>query len=358
MGAAHNAVLRHTLAVHEQDIHSADGTRIRAWRAGEHGRDVLLCPGLGTMPEAWPYLTRPAMGQRLRVHSWYHRGTLGSARPTDPTRIRLADHMADAVAVLDAAGIEQAVVMGWSMGASVATELVTRYPDRVSGLLLVAGAPGDPFGGLLGGLDAFGLPSELRHQLTGLTARLVRDAGPLLNAVLHRVPVNKVTATMVRHSGVMRPASPVADVVAAGRRFLSHDWGWYGRLAMALVDLPAPDLTRVRCPVTVLTGRYDVIADPTYVARAVGALPQARLRVLPTSHFLPLEAPDDLADELFWLIERADAVVAAAEWADLPVRPVPVPPAPRRPLNDHVLVRCTAANSPLTFAGLGWMSCV
>lgn len=338
MGAAHNVVLGHTLAVHEQDIYSADGTRIRTWRTGESGRDVLLCPGLGTMPEAWPYLTRPTTRQRLRVHSWYHRGTLGSARPADPSRVRLADHVADAVAVLDEAGIEQTVVMGWSVGASVATELATRYPDRVAGLLLVAGAPGDPFGGLLRGLDVFGVPDDLRRQLTAVATKLMRDTGPLLNAVLHRVPVNRLTAMVVRHSGVMRPASPTADVVAAGRRFLSHDWGWYGRLALALLDQPAPDLARVRCPVTVLTGKYDVIADSAYVARAVGALPQARIRVLPTSHFLPLEAPDDLAEELLLLIERADAVVAAAEWANLPVRAVPVPPAPRRPLNDHVLV--------------------
>jgi pimeloyl-ACP methyl ester carboxylesterase len=329
--------------VREHDIFSADGTRIRAWRTGGHGRDVLLCPGLGTMPEAWPYLTRPATGRRLNVHSWYHRGTLGSARPADPTRIRLADHVADALAVLDDAGVERAVVMGWSVGAAVATELVARYPDRFSALLLVAGAPGDPFGGLLRGLDVFGLPGDLGRQLAELATRVMRDAGPLVNAVLHRVPVNRITATVVRHSGVMLPASPTNDVVAAGRRFLSHDWGWYGRMALALAHEAAPELGQVCCPVTVLAGRYDVIADPRYVARAVGALPQARIRVLPTSHFLPLEAPDALADELHLLIERADAVLAAAEWAGLPVRcgperSVPVPPAPRSPVHDHVPV--------------------
>jgi pimeloyl-ACP methyl ester carboxylesterase len=324
--AARSRVVRHTLAVREHDVISADGTRIRAWRTGEPGRDVLLCPGLGTMPEAWPYLTRAAGdAQRPRVHSWYHRGTLGSARPADVTHLRLADHVDDAVAVLDDAGIDQAVVMGWSVGAAVATELVNRHPDRVSGLLLVAGAPGDPFGGLLRGLDTL-LPTELRRQLAELVTRVVRDTGPLLNAVLHRVPVNRLTAAVVRHSGVMRPASPTADVVAAGKRFLSHDWGWYGQLALALADEPAPSLTAVRCPVTVVAGRYDVIADARYVAQAVGALPQARIRILPTSHFLPLEAPDELAGELRLLIDRVDAVQAAARWADLPVAPLPRTP--------------------------------
>jgi pimeloyl-ACP methyl ester carboxylesterase len=324
--AAPQRVVRHTFAVREHDISSADGTTIRAWRTGETGRDVLLCPGLGTMPEAWPYLARPDADE-LRVHSWYHRGTLGSARPADPSHLRLADHVADAVAVLDDAGIERAVVMGWSVGAAVACELAARCPDRVAGLLLVAGAPGHPFGGMFGVLGSLGVSAGARRQLAEGAARLLRDAGPVLNAVLHRVPVNSVTAAVVRHSGVMRPASPTEHVVAAGRRFLSHDWSWYGRLALALAKEPAPDLTGVRCPVAVLAGRYDVLADPKYVAKAVGALPQARIRVLPTSHFLPLEAPDELAEELRLLIGRADAVLGAARWLR-PVRDLPVPRSP------------------------------
>jgi pimeloyl-ACP methyl ester carboxylesterase len=334
--AARRGVVRHTFPVREHDISSADGTTIRVWRTGDTGRDVLLCPGLGTMPEAWPYLTSPTGAPGLRAHSWYLRGTLGSARPADPTHLRLADHVADAVAVLDDAGIERVVVMGWSVGAAVAAELANRHPDRVSGLLLVAGAPRDLFGGQPCGLDMLGIPTELRRQLARMGPRLVRDAGPVLNLLLHRIPVNRITAAVVRHSGVMRPDSPTEDVIAVGRRFLSHDWGWYGRLALALADEPGPDLTGVSCPVTVLTGRYDVIADPRSVATAVGALPQARIRMLPTSHFLPLEAPGELADELRRLIERADAVLGAARWARAPV--ASTPPAPRSPVTGEALV--------------------
>lgn len=298
---------------------------------------MLLCPGLGTMPEAWPYLTRAEAaenagqaddGHRLRVHSWYHRGTFGSDRPAEPSRIRLADHVDDAIAVLDDAGIERVVVMGWSAGVTVAADLASRYPDRVAGLLLVAGAPGDPFGGMLGVL---GLPLAARRRLAEAATRLVRDAGPLINAVLHRVPVNTLTAALVRHSGLMRPTSPNADVVAAGRRFLSHDWAWYGELALALADDNDPDLAGIRCPVTMLTGRYDLLADPRYVVRAIGALPQAHVRVLPTSHFLPLEAPDELARELTMLIERADAVLAAARWAAQSVHDAAAPQPRRAP---------------------------
>jgi pimeloyl-ACP methyl ester carboxylesterase len=232
------------------------------------------------------------------------------------------------VAVLDDAGIERAVVMGWSVGVTVATELASRYPDRVSGLLLVAGTPGDLFGGMLGVL---GVPLAARRRLASVATQLVRDAGPLLDAVLHRLPMNALTATVARHSGVLRPGGRTADVVAAGRRFRTHDWGWYGRLAIAMGVAPVPNLTTISCPVTALAGRYDLLADPRHMVRTLGPLPQARIRVLPTSHFLPLEAPVELAAELMMLIERANAVRAATRWATLEktVTAIPRAPAPR-----------------------------
>jgi pimeloyl-ACP methyl ester carboxylesterase len=51
-------------------------------------------------------------------------------------RFRFVDCADDAVAVMDALGIAQAVVVGYSMGGAVAQELWHRHPERVSGLVL------------------------------------------------------------------------------------------------------------------------------------------------------------------------------------------------------------------------------
>ncbi len=287
----------------EHDVVSADGTRIRVWRSDAEGPVVLLCPGLGTTPETWPALLLPTCG--VRALSWYHRGTMGSARPEDESRIALADHVADALAVLDDAGIEQCVVLGWSMGVTVAAELALKHPDRVSGLMLVAGAPGDSFESMLG---VSGLPSDLR-RLVGLTgAKALRAAGPLLDLVLHRLPINDVTTFLLRHSGLMLASSAPEAVAGSMSRFMKHDWTWYFTLALALGQVPRQDLTGVTCPTTVLAGKYDLLASPESMAGPAGTLPQARMRVLPTSHFLPLEAPDVLAEELLLLVDRVDAV--------------------------------------------------
>lgn len=56
----------------------------------------------------------------------------------------LGAHVADLVAVLDAAGVDRTVVVGHSMGAFVACLAAVRHPDRVAGLLLVDGGYGLP----------------------------------------------------------------------------------------------------------------------------------------------------------------------------------------------------------------------
>ena len=48
--------------------------------------------------------------------------------------------MADAIAVMDAAGVEQAVVIGSSMGGRAALDLTLAHPNRVSGLVLIGTA--------------------------------------------------------------------------------------------------------------------------------------------------------------------------------------------------------------------------
>jgi pimeloyl-ACP methyl ester carboxylesterase len=205
--------------------------------------------------------------------------------------------------VLDDAGIERCVVMGWSMGVTIAAELALRHPERVAGLLLVAGAPGDSFDAMLPVL-----PKNVR-RFVGLTGtRLLQQAGPVLDKVLHRVPVTDLTTFLLRHSGVIKPSSDPKAVTQAVGRFLQHDWRWYFTLALALGETRRQDLSPIVCPVTLLAGRDDVLATTESMAGPVGALPQARLRVLPCSHYLPLEAPEIVSAELDLLLDRVRSV--------------------------------------------------
>jgi pimeloyl-ACP methyl ester carboxylesterase len=52
----------------------------------------------------------------------------------------MEDHLTDLEALLDRLGIEQCLILGWSLGGILAMELALRNPARFSGLILVATA--------------------------------------------------------------------------------------------------------------------------------------------------------------------------------------------------------------------------
>lgn len=282
------------------DVLSADGTVVRAWSNDGSGLPLLVCNGLGTIPQAWPALVSPDRG--YDAVTWYHRGTFGSQRPADPSRVRVEDHVDDAVALLDARGIERALVACWSIGVNVGFELAQRHPERVAGLLAVAGVPGGTFGTMGGPLR---IPRVVRRPLATRLARAARTAGPALTWLAPRLPIDARTAWLVSHSGFMLPGAPPEVLVPMLREFVQQDWSWYFTLAVAASEHRAMDLSFVQCPTTLVAGRHDVLTSMHDVVDAAQRIPHAQITVLPGSHFLPLEHSDLLAVALDELARRS-----------------------------------------------------
>lgn len=288
----------------EFDFRGADGTVVRGWRDDETTADavpLLLSNGLGTIPQAWPGLVRPGSG--YRTVTWFHRGTFGSQRPADPTRVRIEDHVDDAVALLDAAGVDRALVACWSIGVNIGFELAARHPDRVAGLLAVAGVPGGTFATMGAPLR---VPRRLRHPLATGVAKAARTAGPALTWLAHHVPVTSLTAQLVRHSGVILPIAPTDVVEPMLREFLRQDWRWYFTLAVAAAEHPQMDLSFLRCPVTLVAGQHDVLTSMQDMVETAQQIPHAEVTVLPGTHFLPMEYPELVLQALDELADRSD----------------------------------------------------
>lgn len=64
----------------------------------------------------------------------------GYGRSQVKTAFCMEDHLLDLEALLDRFQIENCLILGWSLGGILAMELSLRFPDRVSGLILVATA--------------------------------------------------------------------------------------------------------------------------------------------------------------------------------------------------------------------------
>jgi pimeloyl-ACP methyl ester carboxylesterase len=234
------------------DITSADGTRIRAWTNDAEGPAVLLCNALGLSPYAWPDLLRPDCG--VRVWSWNARGTGGSHRPANPARVGVDAFVEDALAVLDAAGIESCPLMSWSLGVDTAAELVASHPERVTGLLSVAGVPGTGEGT---GTSA-GVAGLLRRGVTMGAARVLDSTSWLVSPVTRRLPVAPLITGLLRHSVVMLPRAPQDAVAMTVRELLSTDMDWYMHLAAAWSRHRRVPLSGIGVPTTFMAGAYDL----------------------------------------------------------------------------------------------------
>jgi len=111
--------------------------------AEEHGagEPLILIAGLGQALWIWRW-SLPALAQHRRVLVYDARGTGRSTAPLEPCTV---DAMAeDAEAVLQAAGVTRADVLGFSMGGYVALTLALAQPARVRSLVLAGTGAGGP----------------------------------------------------------------------------------------------------------------------------------------------------------------------------------------------------------------------
>nr|MCW2729118.1 alpha/beta hydrolase [Aeromicrobium sp.] len=280
------------------DVTSADGTRIRAWTNDAQGPTVLVSNGLGTNPHAWPSLLRPDCG--VHVIGWNHRGTGGSARPSDG-RIDLDSFVDDAVAVLDDAGVESAVVAAWSTGVTIAFELAARHPERVTGVLAVAGVPGNTLSTMLAPLRV--PPLVARLTMVGV-ARSATVAGHALAPLTRRLPWTNTTAGLVRRLRIIGPSADTAALRPLLQEFFTTHPAWYAKLALSVADTARVSLSEVDMPVTFVAGRSDVFTGARAMRTAAQRVKGSRYRELDATHFIPVECPDLVLDELKALLTR------------------------------------------------------
>jgi pimeloyl-ACP methyl ester carboxylesterase len=203
-----------------------------------------------------------------------------SAGPALTDIASMADWLA---ALLDATGVARACMIGHSMGSLVALEFAARYPERVSGVALVA------------------------------TAVPMAVSEALLDAALNREPEAIGMVNQWSHSTLAaKPSCPgpgfwlhgmnqrlMERVSAKGEPGLFHtDFTACNAYADGLARA-----AQVRCPVRLIVGRRDAMTPPRATKALAQAFAQAGATVdtvmLDAGHALMTEQPDATLDALF-----------------------------------------------------------
>ena len=107
-----------------------------AYEVVGRGVPILFIHGAHIADAMRPLADDPALDrfQRIRYH---RRGVGGSGCPPEARATAVAVHADDAVRLLEHLGVERAHVVGHSSGGSIALEIASRHPTRVSSLVLL-----------------------------------------------------------------------------------------------------------------------------------------------------------------------------------------------------------------------------
>jgi len=253
-----------TAAVRLDEVSVATGTRIHYAESGEAGGEpVLFLHGYADSWLSWsPILER--LPETIHAFAPSQRGHGDSNRPD--CCYGISDFVADAVAFLDAVGIERASLVGHSMGALVAQRMATEHPRRVRRLVLL--------GAYAQGSSAVFL--DLADLVEGL-------ADPVPEAFVRDYQLSTLHTPL--------PAFALEAVVAESRKLPSRLWR---EVLAELLDADLRDgLSRIQAPTLILWGVQDLIVDRAEQQLLWASIPQATLRLYSdTGHALHRERPD------------------------------------------------------------------
>lgn len=257
-----------------------DGTEIHYDDLG-NGIPVMLVHGHPFDRTMWRPQVEVLVGLGYRVVSADLRGYGASAVEAGVTT--LATFADDAVNLLDALGIDEAVFVGLSMGGQIVMDVAERYPARVTALVLADTFPDSE-------------TAEGRVVRMETADQLIRDGMEHYTAVM--LPKMVCAATLgqlpevVDHVRTMMLGAPPVGVAAALRgRALRREY--------------ISTLLAVRVPTLIVVGADDEFTPVADAERMHNLVPDSQLVVLDRAGHLPnLERPDEFNDALLWFLRR------------------------------------------------------
>lgn len=277
-----------------------DGFTVRLREAGEG--DPILClhggPGMDAGyffpdPVAWGPGLR-ALAADHRVVTYDQRGCGGSGVPDVDEPLALSRHVDDIGRVIAEMGLERPTVLAHSFGSVLALLFSLQHPEKLSGLVIIGGAPTRDFMAGYRKAVAEELPREIQARLSAIQADDLDDAAMrerfrlVLPLYFHRRLSDVERETLLSSISF---SARVNRAVAAG---------------LESYDL-SPALPHVRVPALVVYGTSDRIVQPEYQLAFRGRLLTARFVAFQESgHFPFLEEPEPFARVVHYFVRHAD----------------------------------------------------
>jgi 3-oxoadipate enol-lactonase len=242
-----------------------DGVKIH-WDAQGEGAPILLIMGLGWPAASW-YRTRPILNRRYRTIAFDNRGVGQSDTPAGPySMVQMA---ADASAVMKAANVNTAHILGVSMGGMIAQEFALQYPQKVRSLMLGCTTAGGP--------DA------------------VQPAAEVIGVLMSRGVDPEAFAAAINPFiyDARTPRARMDEDLAARRKWFPTPEGYFAQLQAIIGWEAYSRISQIQAPTLVMHGEHDQLVPPENGKLIAERIPGANLAMIRNaSHIFNTDQPE------------------------------------------------------------------
>jgi pimeloyl-ACP methyl ester carboxylesterase len=271
---------------------AVDGARLhfRSW--GEGPRAVVLSDGILCEGFVWKYLRPALVAAGHRVVHWNYRGHGKSDPPKDRSTLTIPDMARDLWRVIDAVGVESAVLAGHSMGVQVCLEGYRLHPERTKGLVLLCGS--------------WGRVTKTFHGTDALALALpaVRSFAARYPAVVREMVSRTPPKLALRVAWALGEVDPQRGREEDMTPYFEHLATIDPQVYLTLLDHAgkhsAEDLLHhIEAPTLVVAAGKDSFTPPRLARQMARTIQDAELLEVPdATHTLPIEQPQLVDDRV------------------------------------------------------------
>lgn len=267
-----------------RETESFDGTVIRYSTRGQ-GPAIVTSNGVANTSTFWHYF-EDHFSRQAEVICWDYRGHGRSDVPEDLDTFDIPSYAKDLRAVLDHAGIDQATLVGFSMGAQVILEFWRNDSERVAALVPLNGPCANPF-------EAFGSAQWFQKAYTDIFNYFIEHPRGLetIGVPLLMSPVTWPLAKVIE---VDRHRCSKGEMDLYFEHIAKMGFANELRALLGMARHSAEDLLpSIDVPTLVIAGEKDGMCPMRLVKRTYRQIKGAELFVVPHgTHAALIEQPD------------------------------------------------------------------
>lgn len=300
--------------------HRQPAVRLAVYEHGPaDGIPVVLLHGFPELAYSWRYQLPALAAAGYRAIAIDQRGYGPSSKPSAVTDYDIVQLTEDVCGVLDARGIERAVIVGHDWGALVTWAMAQRRPERMLGLAALSvpyfeRGEVEPIGFWESRLGPDFYIVHFNRQPGVADAAFARNPGNLLRNLYRRGhwaaprPATKGMPMIALVDAPNPPGEPIMSdaelavfVDAFSRGGFTGPINWYRNFTRNH-DLMADVDPQVRLPTLMIYGEFDMVGKNPRMARFVADIEE---HTLPCGHWIQQELPAETNHLLLdWLKRR------------------------------------------------------